>query len=248
MSHRCRWTFISFVSVGIIEVEVQEATLDQLARNKKEGKKRDSDPGSYEWRRHQPHSFDRTRIEWLEYETLMCEKGSGRSRPSSVVSHITGSLRRWKIKGTCNKCMKGVIGRNLIAEEPAMVSMASRGKLSCWPKRVTIGVIKFSRTLWSNITPLSTYIRCLFLFVKVSKARESRVPLMEIEALQLLNDRANMRAISLINSCEYQSESVLYRYTLIVWNNCITLLLLLKATIIVQRYYLFCGILLWSIQ
>lgn len=29
-------------------MEVQEATLDQLARNKKEGKKGDSDPGSYE--------------------------------------------------------------------------------------------------------------------------------------------------------------------------------------------------------
>lgn len=68
--------------------------------------------------------------------------------------------------------MKGVIGRNLIAEEPAMVSMASRGKLSCWPKRVTIGVVKFTRTLWSNITPLSTYIKFLFLFVKVSKVRE----------------------------------------------------------------------------
>lgn len=90
MSRRCRWTFILFVSVGIIEVEVQEATLDQLARNKKEGKKGDSDPGSYEWRRHQPHSFDWTRIEWLEYETLMCEKGSeGLARLlSSVISPV----------------------------------------------------------------------------------------------------------------------------------------------------------------
>ena len=67
-------------SIGIREMEVQEATLDQLAHskkkpNKRHNKKRDSDLGSYEWRRHRSHSFDWTRVEWLEYETLMCEKG-----------------------------------------------------------------------------------------------------------------------------------------------------------------------------
>ena len=78
-------------SIGIGEVEVGEATLDQLVHSKKRSRKkrRDSDPGSYEWRRHRSHSFDWTRVEWLEYETLMCEKGLPRS---SVSSHRLSTL------------------------------------------------------------------------------------------------------------------------------------------------------------
>lgn len=113
--------------------KAQRATLDQLARGKKKGKREGIriSRASYEWRRHRSHSFDWTSVEWLEYETLTSEKGS-RSPVSSDYGHWHGTPNKDRRGAPVINAWGGVMGWNWIAtlEEPAAVSMTSRGKLS----------------------------------------------------------------------------------------------------------------------